>query len=468
MKYITLATLTVIIASAPFCSAQQYQIVDLGEISTLFHELWRPLSINDSGQIAGCAPLTAGDFSAFVWNNNSYNYITNGIGSDWANCVNNNYLVVGAEGQGDFTHPYAWQNNLKILLPTPMPVFNNSGEALAVNDAGLIVGNVFPSTYAQQTTASLWKPGDAGYERIIIEKLKSDDFFNYAADINNNDIVVGYSGSQYSFSAFLWQQGQLPVALPSQPGDYRAVTSAINNLDQVVGFTTGLADEDQAVLWQDNLVTPLGPVGRESWAQGINDNQQIVGMYAADDGPAACLWQNDQVINLNDKLNNANGWVLWEAHDINSDGWIVGIGTFGDSATLRGFLLLPTQNNLLEATVEITPPNINLKSKAKWITCLIQLPEGYDVAEIDVASLRLAGDIESVGKYSIDEILNLLMVKFPGDAVRNVLNPGENELTLTGKLADGAEFEGSDTVTVKGVKIKKDKKKAQPKKKIKL
>ena len=460
----SLTILIVILTVVSFCSAQQYQIIDLGEISTLFNELWRPLSINDSGQVAGCAPLFAGDFSAFVWQNNSYNYITNGGGSDWANGVNNNYLVVGAEAPNMYyTLPCFWQDNLKILLPIPLPVFSNSGEALAINDSGLIVGNVFPPSTTRQSTASLWKPGDAGYERVIIDKLYPDDHFNYAADINNNDVVVGYSGSENIFSAFVWQQGQLPVALPSQPGDYRAVTSAINNLNQVVGYTTGLADEDQAVLWQDNQVIPLGPVGRESWARGINDNEQVVGMYAADDGPAACLWQNDQVINLNDKLNNANGWILREAHDINIDGWIVGVGYLADSATLRGFLLLPMQNDLLDAAVEINPPNINLKSNAKWITCLIQLPEGYDPADIVVTSLRLAGDIEPVDKYNIDENLGLLMIKFPGDAVRKILNPGENKLTLTGKLADGTQFEGSDTVTAKGIKIKKDKKKALPK-----
>ena len=100
MKYRIMVTLLVILASAQLSTAQQYQIVDLGEISTLFNELWRPLSINDSGQVAGCAPLVAGDFSAFVWENNSYNYLTNGIGSDWANCVNNNYIAVGAIGGG--------------------------------------------------------------------------------------------------------------------------------------------------------------------------------------------------------------------------------------------------------------------------------------------------------------------------------------------------------------------------------
>ena len=450
MKYVRLAALTVILASAPLCPAQQYQIVDLGEISTLFSELWRPLSINDSGQIAGCAPLFAGDFSAFVWENYSFNYITNGLGNDWANGVNQNYLVIGAEAPNGFTLPYAWQNNLKTILPLPSPTILYGGEALAVNDAGLIVGNVFPRSTPRQTTASLWKPGDAAYERIIIEKLKPDDFFNYAADINDNNVVVGYSGGQNSYSAFVWQQGQSPVPLPSLPGDYRAVAHAINNLNQVVGFTNGLADLDQAVLWQDNQIIPLGPAGLESWARGINDNRQIVGTFAADDGPAACLWQNDQIINLNDQLHNAPGWSLLEAHDINLDGWIVGVGTLADSAILRGFLLIPMQINFLDAAIQINPPQINLKSNAKWITCFIQLPEGYNVADVVVTSLRLAGNIEPVDKYDIDLTMNLLKVKFPGDAIRHLLSPGAYELTLTGQLVDGTQFQGSDTVTVKG------------------
>lgn len=118
------------------------------------------------------------------------------------------------------------------------------------------------------------------------------------------------------------------------------------------------------------------------------------------------------------------------------------------SSHVDNVLLLP-----IPATVDLDPDILNLKSRGKWITCYIELPEGYDVADIDVDTVYLEtvpADITlaEIGDYDLDGIPDL-MVKFDRTAVAALLSPADVvELTVTGELVDGTPFEGTDTIRV--------------------
>jgi len=108
----------------------------------------------------------------------------------------------------------------------------------------------------------------------------------------------------------------------------------------------------------------------------------------------------------------------------------------------------------IEADVVIDPDTLNLKSQGKWITCYIELPEGYNVADIDVSTVKLndivpaEAEPTSIGDYDSDGIADL-MVKFNMSSVQSILEPGDSvEITVTGELNDGTTFEGSDTIRV--------------------
>jgi parallel beta-helix repeat protein len=107
---------------------------------------------------------------------------------------------------------------------------------------------------------------------------------------------------------------------------------------------------------------------------------------------------------------------------------------------------------LPRATVDIVPDVLNLKSKGKWITCYIELSDGYDVADIDINTVMLEGVVPAelhptkIGDYDRDGIPDL-MVKFDRAAVQKLLEPGEVKLTVTGKVGT-LDFEGSDTIRV--------------------
>jgi hypothetical protein len=117
---------------------------------------------------------------------------------------------------------------------------------------------------------------------------------------------------------------------------------------------------------------------------------------------------------------------------------------------------LPT----IPAEIDIDPDTLNLRSKGKWITTYIELPEGYDVRDINAGTIFLnetiqpvldpkydfvTNESEYIKDYDGDGILER-MVKFSRREVQALIGlEGDAELTITGKVNETA-FKGSDTI----------------------
>jgi len=113
----------------------------------------------------------------------------------------------------------------------------------------------------------------------------------------------------------------------------------------------------------------------------------------------------------------------------------------------------------VEATVEIHPCALNLRSKGQWITAFIELPQGFNVKDICVSTIKLNDTIsaelkpKAIGDYDNDGISDL-MVKFERSAVISYIlrvtetSTGFSAITLTmkGELEDGTQFQGSFTI----------------------
>jgi len=126
------------------------------------------------------------------------------------------------------------------------------------------------------------------------------------------------------------------------------------------------------------------------------------------------------------------------------------------SSLLVGFQLLSpsTKAFTLVATVDIKPETLNLNMKGKWITAYISLPEGYNITDIDPATILLEG-LFGPEWSNIED--GRLMVKFDASNVIDYLwdrlyhmvgKRGSIELRVAGQLVNTTQFSGTDTITI--------------------
>ena len=101
----------------------------------------------------------------------------------------------------------------------------------------------------------------------------------------------------------------------------------------------------------------------------------------------------------------------------------------------------------IQADVRIVPRTINLASSGKWIAALLRLPEDYNAADMDTNSIFLENEI-APDRFSVDEQEQVALARFIRSEVQSILDIGEVELTITGRLTDGTVFEGTDTIKV--------------------
>lgn len=119
---------------------------------------------------------------------------------------------------------------------------------------------------------------------------------------------------------------------------------------------------------------------------------------------------------------------------------------------LNGRLLAAVKaDHKVKAIVDIDPNTLNLGSNGRWITAFIELPEGYDVADIDPATVILNGTVyaekSSIADNDNDGIPDL-MVKFDRQTVCDILAPAdETEITIEGS-SDRFGFIGTDIIRV--------------------
>jgi len=152
-------------------------------------------------------------------------------------------------------------------------------------------------------------------------------------------------------------------------------------------------------------------------------------------------------------ITNQN-WALTQAVELNGEIYALAGSYTGYMPGDVYLITTAVPEPVIKATVDIDPGTLNLQSEGKWITCYIELQEGYDVADINISTVMLNDLVPAESRptgildHDGDGILDL-MVKFSRAAVQGILGTADQaELTVTGELADGTPFEGSDTIRV--------------------
>jgi len=141
-----------------------------------------------------------------------------------------------------------------------------------------------------------------------------------------------------------------------------------------------------------------------------------------------------------------------------------------DGGTIQAFVIRVTvpvpeasgNPNPIPATVDIKPDALDKTSQGRPVTCYIELPEHYNVNDINVPTIELrvrgADGVNAVsaqssptgmGDHDGDGIPDL-MVKFSRSKLVEALGGQSGRVTLlvAGKLTDGSPFEGTDAIRV--------------------
>jgi uncharacterized membrane protein len=311
---------------------------------------WTPISITDANYVSGesvnsSGIVAVGAFNAadvpeayrFDGSLNSLSSLTSG--GAYANAINDSELTVGwAVNAAGLRQPVAWQNGMPQHLGS---LGGDRGEARGVNNHGIVVGQsrnasglarAFQSTLGGGmselpmtlggTRSSANAISDSGYVAGSGRTL-SDDSHAVRFHLGTSELIdLGTLGGSNSFANGVNVSGHV-VGLSDTVDDFRPFfwTPELGMLDI---FANG------------HLGAPFGA------AYEVNSYGVVVGYGEINDNfdSRAFAWSIDEgLVNLNDRLVNSGGAVLFGAAGINDAGQVVGWGEFNGSRA--GFLLSP-------------------------------------------------------------------------------------------------------------------------------
>jgi probable HAF family extracellular repeat protein len=284
-------------------------------------------------------------------------------GTGTARDVNNSGLAVGVWRRAAFTWSRAGGYSELPFLPN---AYWDQAEAMAVNDAGVIVG---------------WGTDDKGFKK-----------------------PVRWSGGTIE---------QLPVLAGGNYGVVNDVSSAGVMAGEADG-TTDRGLRPRPVLWhadgriEEIPLAPLDPPLDMGFAEGINDRGTVIGwdMSSIQGDGRQVAWIRDAAgvkTDLNELIDPASGWDLRVPLDINEREQIVGIGILtvgGVTYEGRAFLLNPTDP---PTDPERTPTALDLLVEGRG-TALTLTGRLADVAGAAVAgrTLTFYSDGEALGSGVTD------------------------------------------------------------------
>ena len=332
------AAVLVLAGAKPVGAASLYSIVDLGLLPNT--TVMQGISVNEIGHVTGQAD---GGGGAFVYDGASLSDLgTLGGGDASGRGINDTDHVTGlsklSNGQTRaFLHDGSTMNDLGTLG-------GNHSEGRGINNSGHVVGLSATSGGGSPTHAFFYD----GSSMTDLGTLGGNE--SLATGINESGQITGRSdiaGGQKR--AFLHQSGVMTNLGTLSGHDYSEGTD-INSSGQISGSSRidGNTISSRGIFYDGTTMIDLGTTdGEFSFAEGLNDNGQVVGFEHTVAGDnRAFIWESatEIMIALDDLIDPTDPLFglmqLLVAQDINNIGQITGFGMINGQT--HAFLLTET------------------------------------------------------------------------------------------------------------------------------
>lgn len=253
-------------------------------------------AINDSGQIVGVFvnPANPEGSGGFIIDNGVFTGMGTLPGGNWSEAydINDAGVAVGWWGNtvvGPSPMAMTWTRGVMSDLNPRLG--HISSKAYAINDPGTITGYVAQKNYLYDGRAFIWDG-----RRLIVLPPAPGAYTSYGTAINDLGQIVGYGTAECDppdrfcteSRGFFWNGSEM-ISLGSLPGYVRTFPADVNHSRQIVGRLVGQFTY-WAFLWEegqlyklDDLVPGFDGINIGSgFAQAINDSGQIAaGMTSA-------------------------------------------------------------------------------------------------------------------------------------------------------------------------------------------